>query len=424
MTNAVEWGLPRRIAFRFAVIFAALLMFPFPIYLLPKSDELSAALNKPLDWATQWLAMDVLGLPRLAAERTGSGDRMFDYVQLLLFALCAVIGMIVWSIIDRRRRGYAKLAALAWVVLRYFLAWMMLDYGLAKVLKSQFPDLSPPLLHQRLGEIPPMRLVWAFMGYSLPYTVFAGSAEMVGGALLLWRRTATLGALVVIAVMTNVVMLNFCYDVPVKLFSVELLVMAIAIASPQLRRLIGAVLGRAAVEVPLRPRMSRARERARLIAKLALLAVMTLDLGLRAAGSRGHADHVHELFGSWKVDSFVADGVERPRLADDPVRWESWSASRSYARIWLLDGRAERQASASLGWYTIEVVAVAGAITLTPEEAGGHSEIWRYTRPAPDRLVIDCDHLGKRLHVTLHLEPDGVLLSRGFHWVNEVPFNL
>jgi len=424
MTNAVEWGVPRRIAFRFAVIFAGLLMFPFPIYVIPKSDDLSTALSKPLEWATQWFATSVLGLPRLAAETTGSGDRMFDYVQLLLFALCAAIGTMVWSIIDRRRRSYTKLAALAWVVLRYFLAWTMLRYGELKVIKSQFPDLSPSTLHQRLSEIPPMRLVWSFIGYSVPYTVFAGLSEMIGGVLLLWRRTATLGALLVIPVMTNVVMLNFCYDVPVKLFSTELLVMAVVIAWPQLRRLIGAVLGRAAVEVPPRPRMSRARERARLSVKLALLAVMAANLALDVASQRNHADHVHELYGLWTVDRFVSDGVEPAKLVDDPVRWESWSASTSYARIWLLDGLPEGRAEPSLGWYALKVDPVAHTITLTPEAPGAGKEVWSYTRPAPDRLVIDCVHRGKRLHVTLHLAPEGRLLSRGFHWVNEEPFNL
>src|ERR1044071_6897724 len=115
----------------------------------------------------------------------------------------------------------------------------------------------------RSGGTSPMRLMWAFMGYSLPYTVFAGLAEVTGGVLLLWRRTATLGALVVAIVMTNVVLMNLCYDVPVKLFSTLLLVFAIAIGLPDARRLLGAVLGRAAAELPPRARMTPGLERGR-----------------------------------------------------------------------------------------------------------------------------------------------------------------
>ena len=41
-----------------------------------------------------------------------------------------------------------------------------------------------------------------------------GHANSFAGRIL-WRRTATLRALIATGVLTNVVMLNFCYDVPV-----------------------------------------------------------------------------------------------------------------------------------------------------------------------------------------------------------------
>ncbi len=54
------------------------------------------------------------------------------------------------------------------------------------------------------------------MGYSTPYNVFTGLVETVPAMLLFFRRTATLGALLLVAVLANVVMLNLCYDVPVE----------------------------------------------------------------------------------------------------------------------------------------------------------------------------------------------------------------
>jgi len=45
-------------------------------------------------------------------------------------------------------------------------------------------------------------------------------------------------------------------------------------------------------------------------------------------------------------------------------------------------------------------------------------------RPTQPRAPGDDAVLGgKCLHVTLHLEPEPLLTSRGFHWINEVPFN-
>ena len=68
-----------------------------------------------------------------------------------------------------------------------------------------------------------MGLLWTFMGASAPYQMLAGLAEVTCGMLLFWRRSRLLGALLAIGVMGNVVALNYCYDVPVKLFSTELL---------------------------------------------------------------------------------------------------------------------------------------------------------------------------------------------------------
>jgi hypothetical protein len=82
-----------------------------------------------------------------------------------------------------------------------------------------------------------MKLLWTFMGASIPYVIFTGAAEMLGGLLLAARRTTLLGALVCIGVLSNVVMLNFSYDVPVKLYSSHLLLMAVFLAAPDLRRL-------------------------------------------------------------------------------------------------------------------------------------------------------------------------------------------
>src|SRR5262249_11775618 len=76
------------------------------------------------------------------------------------------------------------------------------------------------------------------MGTSMAYTIFAGICEVVAGTLLLFRRTTMLGATISFGVLLNIALLNFCYDVPVKLYSTNLLLMAIFLAAPDLRRLL------------------------------------------------------------------------------------------------------------------------------------------------------------------------------------------
>ena len=76
---------------------------------------------------------------------------------------------------------------------------------------------------------------------------FAGGAELLGGVLLVWRRTALLGACVSVGVMLNVMLMNFCYDVPVKLFSAHLVVAGLCILQPDAGRLARMFLGTGAV---------------------------------------------------------------------------------------------------------------------------------------------------------------------------------
>ena len=157
----------------------------------------------------------------------GSGDTTYAYVQLACEVGLAVAAAAVWTALDRRRPSYPRLGEWLLVACRYFLAVVMLGYGFAKVFTGQFPAPSLETLMRPYGDSSPMRLVWTFMGYSRPYGVFTGLAEVVGGLLLLSRRTTTLGALVIIGVMVNVAMLNFCFDVPVKIFSTQLLLIAV-----------------------------------------------------------------------------------------------------------------------------------------------------------------------------------------------------
>jgi uncharacterized membrane protein YphA (DoxX/SURF4 family) len=116
--------------------------------------------------------------------------------------------------------------------LRLGLAVTMVVYGFSKVWVRQFPPLDEWTAFQSYGDSSPMGLLWRFMGHSPTYERFTGFAEVLAGVLLATRRTATPGALVMVAVMANVVMLNFCFDVPVKLASTHLLVFALVSARP------------------------------------------------------------------------------------------------------------------------------------------------------------------------------------------------
>jgi hypothetical protein len=71
------------------------------------------------------------------------------------------------------------------------------------------------------------------MGLSYGYTVFAGALEVLAGALILFRKTRTLGLLVAVGILSNVVAINFGFDISVKVYSLFLLYLALLLLSPQ-----------------------------------------------------------------------------------------------------------------------------------------------------------------------------------------------
>ena len=192
----------------------------------------------------RWTAANVLGIQQTLVGPNGSGDTTPDYVRVLLCFVLACAVAVVWSAVDWRKTNHPWLNDLLRSYLRYVLAFTMLGYGLAKVgsVMNQFSEPSIEQLMKTYGESSPMNLVWTFMGASRAYTLFAGLGEVAGALLLVWRRTTILGAAVSFGVMLNVVMINFCYDVPVKQYSFHLLVMALYLLLPDLHRLANLLL--------------------------------------------------------------------------------------------------------------------------------------------------------------------------------------
>ena len=104
--------------------------------------------------------------------------------------------------------------------------------------------------------------------------MFTGAVEVLAGLLLTTRRTTLLGALIGLAAMTHVFVLNMCFDVPVKLYSFNYLVMAIFLLAPDLPRLIRVlVLGQAVEARPFTPLAGQRHARSTALVLRTLLVV-------------------------------------------------------------------------------------------------------------------------------------------------------
>lgn len=406
------WPLWKRIGFRFLSVYFLLFSLPFPLDYNPMAGSWIVEA-----WSSMWralvprLARPFVGRPIVMAT-SGSSDMTFNYLQLACFLAIAAVVTLIWSVLDRRRPDYVRLHRYVSTYLRLFLAAAMLWYGIQKVIPAQFPPPSLDRLVQTYGSSAPMGFLWTFMGASPAYEIFAGAAELLAALLLIPRRTALLGALVTIAVMSNVVALNLFFDASIKTYSSHLLLIAVFLAAPDARKVADFFLRR-----PPEPLFEKRWARIGSLAVCALLVTLFVYTDLRETLTYFHGrirlDHRSALRGIWNVDVLEVDGVPRPPLVTDAARWRRvvFDYQGQGSILLMSDERNQYKTKIDEKKKTIDF-----ANRYDPRDAFRLA----YLRPDPATLQLDGNLAGHRMHALCKLEEKQFLLTtRGFHWINE-----
>jgi len=94
--------------------------------------------------------------------------------------------------------------AISWVVVL-----AMLIYGGGKMV--QFVDAVDP--NKTVAEMTGMQLMWAFYSYSEAFVITLGVFEIIGGVLILIKRTRLLGCLFTTAILLNVILQDIFFGV-------------------------------------------------------------------------------------------------------------------------------------------------------------------------------------------------------------------
>jgi hypothetical protein len=407
------WNLPKRIAFRLACSYLMLYNLPMMGHVnlldaIPGVPWLSEKYIRVWHTIVPWVAIHLFKLSgpvTVYPAVNGSGDTTLDYVEDFCIAAVALLATVVWSLLDFKRTDYRRLHFYLRIYTRYALSFTLFGYGFAKVIPTQFIFPTFGRLVEPLGEFSPMGLLWNFMGYSTAYIIFSGLAEVTGATLLLFRRTATLGAMASSAVLLNVVMLNFCYDVPVKLYSLNLLLMAIFLMIPDLGRLANLLLlNRPAVAANL----SLPELEIRWI-KIGAIVFQVLFVGYFLYGTVKEAWEGYKGFvlnrpkapinGLYEVESFtppVTDGTRWRRVAiQSPTAFS----------VRMMDDSSHV--------FNTEYNEAKSSVTIT-------GKLYSYSRPDAEHVVLQGDSQIRLKRI----DPSKFLLvNRGFHWINERPFN-
>ena len=193
----------------------------------------------------------------------------------------------------------------------------MLSYGFAKAVPLQMPFPGLFTLVEPFGNFSPMGVLWSSVGASQHYEIAAGCLELLGGLLLFIPRTTTLGALISLADMTYVFLLNMTYDVPVKLLSLQLVLMSLFLLAPHFRRFAQFLLPRsrrrARPQTAALPHPAHQSHRSRRARSLRNLAHRNNAWGARI-GWKPTAPALRKpaLYGIWDVEQFSTDGQPPP----------------------------------------------------------------------------------------------------------------
>lgn len=412
---------------RFLIAYTFLYMLPFPLDLAAMVNAipwfqssflgdavqsvigLHGRLTGPL---VQFIGAQLLG-QEVSLEVNGSGDSLASYLDVLLDASLALFLAFVWWAWRRSTPISPRVSDLNRVFLRYLLFTNMIGYGLVKLIPGgQFPAPGPDRLLQPFGEASPMGLLWTFMGASTGYQMFTGAAEVLGGLLLLFRRTTLLGSLVVAAAMANVFVLNLCYDVPVKLFSFHLLLFALVLAAPDAGRLFALFVankpvppGELRAPWPTTPRFRGAC----LVLKLVFV---ILFFGQYIGSGKswlaaGQEAFEHPLRGIYQVESFTGEAKPWVRVGMTPPY--SITILRSDGSTDRLRLQLDMEASE---------LAIFERGTPKPTKNPMRFELEK------DRLLVQGEFEGQQITVKLRRDQrESLLTGRGLRWVSEAPFN-
>ncbi|MFC7774476.1 hypothetical protein [Flavobacterium sp. GCM10027622] len=95
--------------------------------------------------------------------------------------------------------------AISWIVV-----FAMMAYGLGKFVQfGNAHQIDKPVSQLNGGQ-----LMWAFYAYSKPYALIIGGMEVIGGILLLFRKTRILGCFLITTILFNVILQDVFYGVP------------------------------------------------------------------------------------------------------------------------------------------------------------------------------------------------------------------
>ncbi|HTF82625.1 MAG TPA: hypothetical protein VL947_12900, partial [Cytophagales bacterium] len=282
------------------------------------------------------------------------------------------------------------------------------------------------------------------LGVAPTYEVFLGAVEILGGLLLLHRKTASIGAFIILSFAGNVFLSNLAYEGGEAIYSLLLTGMALFIFAFDFNRLLSLLsLQQTTQPNKYKPNFSESWiKRGRYALKAAFLVFFVGTYGIKAYN--GYQKNPHNVpaapglahaAGLYHVKQFIINGDTLPYSATSTVRWkdvvfEKWAtlSIRSKRPVKLdttdvevavkndRDKIYELSGSGGRHYYHYEIDSVNKVLTLSNKNRNhaGETLVLKYERPNDQTIILKgLDHNKDTVQVLLERNNKKYLLIEG-----------
>ncbi|HLO46390.1 MAG TPA: hypothetical protein VK175_18755 [Leadbetterella sp.] len=400
-----NWSQIQKIGFQFSFLFFGLYIF-FEFF-----GRAIPFVNQFLHWIVPLFSKTFGVVPYdIVVFENGSGDTTYNWVLVLLILVLAVFGSSIWAIVFSKNTNYDRLNYWLIAALRFYVGFTLIEYGMIKVWKLQFPYPSPYRLMQTYGDSSPMALAWTFLGFSKGYNLFMGIVEILA-SLLFWRRTVTVGAIITLMTTANVMAINFFYDVPVKIISSTLFLMTLYILVFNIKDLLQFFFTDKPTTLSIQKAFRFSKKYLNisiLVLKYAIVAFSLLGLPYFSYTTyiQDFKTPKHTLFGYYE------------RMASIPNPSNDW-VKLNFVYNDLIK---TYKSSGITATYSVELDSVKKHIKLINVAIPDSSLKFNY-KIQGDTLSLSQSNQKTPLIFLRKSTNNTRLMTRGFHWINETPYN-
>lgn len=230
------------------------------------------------------------------------------------------------NLLDQEKLKKINLNYWAYTIISYYLSLQLFKYGFDKLFKHQFYLPEPNTAFTTLSQLSPDILYWTTMGSSYSYSVFCGIIEIIPAVLLLFRRTSSLGGIIAALVMVNVVMINFGFDISVKVYACFLLFISGIVAYPGIRKIIDVFIYKNVKDLQqLKPTFHAKKAFPYIITKMFIISyilVESLAVYFRSGSFNDDKAERPYLHGAYNIIDFVKNNDTIPPLLTNKDRFK------------------------------------------------------------------------------------------------------